>query len=109
MVLDASPEVAGLEIPAQLALIGSGAFSSQESRHVVGLHGMKRRANGVIVELSQVSFALEHDVSGILDLHQAPLIFALELLRDRAKGQVLDYGTSLPLGNRRSHSLIKNW
>ena len=84
MVLDAGALDAGVKVVADLGLHVSSELMAQERRHVVRLDSVDRRARQDLVQRSEVSLALEDDVGGVFDLHQAPVVARFELLDDGA-------------------------
>jgi hypothetical protein len=72
----------GVEVVAHLILIIAVKFSSQEGGDVVGLDGVYGRSDQFVVNRSKIVLTLENNVSGVFDLHDAPMVAILKILDD---------------------------
>lgn len=79
LVADACALDPGVEVLADLAEVARIQLLAQEGGHVLGANHVDGRADEVVVEGTQILLALEDDVRGILDLHEAPVIAGREL------------------------------
>ena len=84
MMLDARALNAGVEVVADLPLVGGSQFASQESDDVLRLDGLNGGVSDSSVERLEVSLAPEDHVGGVLHLHQAPVIPRKEVPTHRA-------------------------
>src|ERR1051325_370855 len=85
LVTDAGALDAGVEVVADLAEVARVELLAQEGGDVLGADGVDGGADQVVVEGSQVLAALEDDVGGVLDLHDAPVVAGRELGGRRAE------------------------
>src|SRR5581483_11357839 len=84
LMLEAGALKTGVKVVAQFIAVVPGQLAAQERGDVIGLDRMDRRADQGVVERTQRSLAVEDEVRGILDLHQAPVVGRAKLRRDRA-------------------------
>jgi len=82
-VLDSGAHLASAEAGLQLALESGKALAAEEQHDVVGLDRLDRDTNEGLVEILKRVATLKDDVGRVLDLHQAPVIGAVE---DRGDG-----------------------
>lgn len=84
MMFDSSPFDSGMEIIADLSLIGSMGLPSQEGRYVLRFDGMNGGPGDCFIEGTQIALMPENHIGGKLDLHQGPMI---------TRGEMPDHGT----------------
>lgn len=74
MMFNASPFHSGMEIIADLSLIGPVKFSSQEGRHLLGFDSVNGRTDDRFVEGMQIALVFENDIGRKFYLHQRPMV-----------------------------------
>jgi len=74
MVLDTCTLYAGVKIIAEFIFKAIGEFAAQKHGNLFRLDSMDCGADEVFVKRLKVSLAFEHDVCGIFNLHNAPVI-----------------------------------
>jgi len=89
-VLDSRSENAGIEVVSHVALGVTVELSAQEGGDVLRFHGVDGGVNERFVESTQVGLPSEDDVSGVLGLHDAPVVGKAELPEDRAEAMSVE-------------------
>jgi len=74
MMFNASPFNSGVEIIADLSLVGPVKFSSQEGCHLLGFDSVDGRTDDRFVERMQIALVFENDIGRKLYLHQRPMV-----------------------------------
>lgn len=82
MMFNSSPFDSGVEIIADLSLIGPVKLPSQEGCDLLGFDSVDRRTGDRFIEGTQITLAFENHIRGKLDLHQAPMIPRREMPKD---------------------------
>jgi hypothetical protein len=85
MMLNSSSFDSGMEIIADLSLIGPVEFSSQEGCDLLGFDGVDRRTDDGLIKRAQIPLEFESHIRGKLDLHQGPMIPRREMPEDRTE------------------------
>ena len=73
-----------VKIVAYLTLVICVEISSEKRSDVVGFDGVGSGANQLIIKGREILLAFEHDVGGVFDLHEAPMVSVEELANDGA-------------------------
>lgn len=74
VMLDADSFDTGAEVVAQFILVMTGELPSEECGDLIGFHGVDGRSGDGFIDSSQISLSFEHNIRGILGLHEAPAI-----------------------------------
>lgn len=82
MMFNSSPFDSGVEIIADLSLIGPVKLSSQEGGDLLGFDSVDGRTGDRFIEGTQIPLAFENHIRGKLDLHQGPMIPRREMPKD---------------------------
>src|SRR5436305_5949239 len=85
VMLDSGPFDAGMKVVADLSLEAFVELATEEGRHALRLDRVDCRTDQFLVHRSQILDAGKDDVSGILHLHQAPVVTGLEVRQDWAQ------------------------
>ena len=85
MMFNSSPFDSGMEIIADLSLIGPVELPSQEGRDLLGFDGVDRRTGNRFIEGTEITLVFENHIGGKLDLHQGPMITRREMPDHRAE------------------------
>jgi hypothetical protein len=85
MMFNSSPFDSGVEIIADLSLIGPVELSSQEGRDLLGFDGVDRRTGYRFIEGTEIALVFENHIRSKLDLHQCPMITRGEMSDHRTE------------------------
>ena len=85
VMADAGALDAGGEVVADLALVVGVEFVPEEGGDMLGFDDMHGGAHDRLVQGLEGRLLAEHDVGGVLDLHEAPVHAVAEVARDRAE------------------------
>ena len=85
MMFNPSPFDSGMEIIADLSLIGPMELSSQEGCDLLGFDGVDRRTDNGFIKRTQIALIFENHIRGKLDLHQGPMIARRKMPEDRTE------------------------
>jgi hypothetical protein len=61
----------------------AGELTSEECGDPVGLHGVNGCSGDGFIDRTQISLPFEHNISSVLDLHEAPVIGHVKLFDHR--------------------------
>lgn len=85
MMFNSSSFDSGMEIIADLSLIGSVELSSQKGCDLFGFDGVDRRTDDGLIKGAEITLEFESHIHGKLDLHQGPMIPRREMPKDWAE------------------------
>lgn len=85
MMFNASPFNSGVEIIADLSLVGPVKLSSQEGRHLLGFDSMDCRTDDCFVEGMEIALVFENHIGRELYLHQRPMVTRWKMPDHRAE------------------------
>jgi len=85
VMADAGALDAGGEVVADLALVVDGELVPKEAGDLLGLDHVHRGAHDGLIQGLEGGLLAEHDVGGVLDLHEAPMHAAAEVAEHRAE------------------------
>lgn len=84
MVLDACTLYAGMKIIAEFIFKAIGEFTAQKHGNLFRLDSMDCGANEIFVKRLKIGLAFEHNVCGVFNLHNTPVISAGKTTRSGA-------------------------
>jgi len=85
VVFDSGSFDSGVEIIANLSLIGCVKLSSQEGCDLLGFDGVDRRTGDRFIEGTKIALVFENHIRSKLNLHQCPMITGGEMPDHRTK------------------------
>jgi len=83
-MLDAGSFDTGAEVVAQFILVMTGELPSEECGDLIRFHGVDGRSGNGFIDSSKISLSFEHNIRGIFNLHEAPVIGNVQLFDHRA-------------------------
>jgi len=99
VVLDPGTLDASVEVVAEFVGVVAGELTPEEGGDVVGLDRVDGRADQRLIQGAEVGLAMEDDVGGVLDLHEAPVIGSVQLFDYRAIEPGIFIKTMMKFGN----------
>jgi len=85
VVFDASSFDADVEVVPHLILVITVKFAAEKCGVMVGLDRVNRGTSQASVDVLQVALTKKHNVGGILNLHQTPVVLDREMSNHRAE------------------------
>ena len=85
VVADACTLDTGAKIVAELILVGRGELSAEEGGDLIGFDRVNGGVHDGLIQGLEIALAVEEDVGGIFDLHEAPVIVCAEMMHNGTK------------------------